>query len=161
MISIRKAIAADHEQIWQILKAIILKGDVLAFAPDSTQEEMLHYWCNPSKHTYIALRENEIVGTFFIQNNQPGLGDHVANAGYAVSPDHAGIGAGRAMAEWSLEEARRLGYTAMQYNIVVKSNTVAVNLWKKIGFEIIGEIPNAFNHQTNGMTNAYIMYRAL
>ena len=49
----------------------------------------------------------------------------------------------------------------MQFNFVVKSNTIAVSLWQKIGFEIIGEIPNAFDHRQNGLTNALIMYREL
>ena len=48
-----------------------------------------------------------------------------------------------------------------QFNFVVKSNSVAVNLWRSVGFEIIGEIPDAFRHSTNGLTNAYIMYRKL
>lgn len=52
----------------------------------------------------------------------------------------------------------RLGYKAMQFNIVVKSNERAVQLWKNLGFTIIGEIPEAFNHKQNGLTNAYIMY---
>jgi ribosomal protein S18 acetylase RimI-like enzyme len=49
----------------------------------------------------------------------------------------------------------------MQFNIVVKSNERAVRLWQLLGFKIIGEIPEAFNHQTMGMTNAYIMYQKL
>ena len=65
------------------------------------------------------------------------------------------------MGEFSLAEAKRLGYTAMQFNIVIKSNARAVNLWQNLGFKIIGEIPDAFNHKENGMTNAYIMYRKL
>jgi len=65
------------------------------------------------------------------------------------------------MAEFSIEEARRLGYVAMQFNFVVKSNEAAVKLWLGLGFKIIGEIPEAFNHLENGLTNAYIMYRKL
>ena len=78
-----------------------------------------------------------------------------------VSPRAAGRGVGRRMAEFSLVEARRLGFTAMQFNFVVKSNAVAVKLWKSLGFEIIGEIPDAFDHMEKGLTNAYIMYRKL
>ena len=48
----------------------------------------------------------------------------------------------------------------MQFNFVVKSNTAAVKLWRAIGFEIIGEIPDAM-YSKNGLTNAYIMYRKL
>lgn len=65
------------------------------------------------------------------------------------------------MADHSLDQARHLGFTAMQFNFVVKSNTFAVKLWQSVGFEIIGEIPDAFNHSKNGLTNAYIMYRKL
>ena len=68
---------------------------------------------------------------------------------------------GRTMAEFSIEEARRLGYTTMQFNFVVKSNEAAVKLWLSLGFEIVGEIPEAFNHIENGLTKAYVMYRKL
>ena len=68
---------------------------------------------------------------------------------------------GRKMAEFSLDEARRLGFTAMQFNFVVKSNTAAVRLWQSIGMEVIGEIPDAFDHRELGLTNAYVMYRKL
>ena len=65
------------------------------------------------------------------------------------------------MAFWSLDEARRLGFTAMQFNFVVSTNTVAVNLWKSIGFEVIGTIPNGFNHSREGLVDALIMYQKL
>ena len=105
--------------------------------------------------------DGKIVGTFWIKANQPGLGSHVANAAYMVSPDAGGKGIGRQMAEFSLKEARRFGFTAMQFNFVVKGNAVAVKLWQSVGFEIIGEIPDAFDHHREGFTNAYIMYRKL
>jgi ribosomal protein S18 acetylase RimI-like enzyme len=78
-----------------------------------------------------------------------------------VSPDSSGKGIGKAMAEFSLIEAKRLGYLAMQFNFVVKSNLPAVLLWKKMGFEIIGEIPEAFSHPNLGLTSVYVMYRKL
>jgi ribosomal protein S18 acetylase RimI-like enzyme len=78
-----------------------------------------------------------------------------------VSPAAKGKGIGRLMAEHSIEEARRIGFKSIQFNFVVKSNQVAVKLWKSVGFEIIGEIPDAFDHKRNGLTNAYIMYRKL
>jgi GNAT superfamily N-acetyltransferase len=162
MLEIRKITETDDKsQVWQILKAIIAGGDVFTYPPDTSEEKMMAYWCAPEKHTYIAILEGEIVGTFFMQNNQPGLGSHVANAGYAVAASASGKGIGARMCEFSLEEARKLGYKAMQYNIVIKSNLNAVYLWQKMGFEIIGEIPDAFDHAVLGMTNAYVMYRKL
>jgi ribosomal protein S18 acetylase RimI-like enzyme len=49
----------------------------------------------------------------------------------------------------------------MQFNIVVASDQRAVRLWEKLGFKIIGEIPEAFDHKQYGLTNAFIMYRKL
>ena len=122
---------------------------------------MLNYWCNKDKHTFVAILKNEIVGTFIIKDNFPDLGSHVANASYMTLPEASGKGIGRAMGEFSLKEAKLLGYKAMQFNIVVKSNERAIRLWQKLGFGIIGEIPQAFNHITDGYTDACIMWREL
>ncbi|WP_259070250.1 GNAT family N-acetyltransferase [Mucilaginibacter sp. X4EP1] len=161
MLTIRKAVAADHDEIWKIIKEVIVLGDTYVFSPNSSKEKMLNFWCSADKQVYVALFDDKIAGTFFIKDNQPDLGSHIANAGYMASSDFSGKGIGKQMGLFSIEEARRLGYKAMQFNIVIKSNQRAVALWQKLDFEIIGEIPDAFNHPQNGMTNAYIMYRKI
>ena len=184
MITIREYREEDKEQIWEIIKSVISTGDTYVFAPDSPKEKMIEYWCGADKKVYVAasgledaetrrrgdaessfpvIKESEekIIGTFYIKPNQPDLGSHIANAGYMVAPEAKGKRVGRQMAEFSLEEAKKLGYKAMQFNFVVKSNEVAIRLWQSLGFEIIGEIPEAFNHAEKGSINAYIMYRQL
>lgn len=161
MIAIRAATSADQGAIWHMIHKVIATGDTLAFDPASSMDEMLAYWLAPDKHTYVATLAGKVVGTFFIKDNQPGLGSHIANAGYVTAPESRGQGVGKLMCEYSLAEAKRLGYRAMQFNIVIKSNEGAVRLWQKLGFEIVGEIPEAFNHRQFGLTNAYIMYRKL
>jgi ribosomal protein S18 acetylase RimI-like enzyme len=161
MIEIRKAISTDHQDIWNIIKEVISTGDTYVFAPASSKEKMLNFWCGADKQTYVAVIDSKIAGTFFIKDHQPGLGSHIANAGYMTMPATFGKGIGKAMGEFSIVEAKRLGYKAMQFNIVVKSNQAAVSLWEKLGFKIIGEIPDAFDHQQNGLTDAYIMYRKI
>ncbi len=161
MPEIRKATAADNGAIWQIIKDVIATGETYAFSPVSSKEKMLAYWCAPEAHTYIALQDGMVAGTFVIKDNQPGLGSHIANAGYMVAPLAAGKGIGKAMAIFSLEEAKRIGYKAMQFNFVIKSNERAIKLWQQLGFVIIGEVPEAFNHSVHGLTNVYIMHRKL
>jgi len=161
MLEIRKAMPEDFDQIWLIIKEVISKGDVFTFHPNTSKETMLNYWCGQDKHTYVAIDNDMVAGSFIIKDNQPGLGSHIANAAYIVSEKVSGQGVGKSMGAFSLEEAKRLGYLAMQFNIVVKSNSRAVRLWQNLGFDIIGEIPDAFNHQENGLTNAFIMYRKL
>jgi ribosomal protein S18 acetylase RimI-like enzyme len=161
MLEIRKAAETDQDEVWKIIQAVIASGDTYVFAPDSPKEKMLEFWFGEEKETYIAVVEGRILGSFFLKPNQPDLGSHICNAGYMVSPKAKGQGIGRKMAEFSLPEAKRLGFKAMQFNFVVKSNAVAVKLWLSLGFEIIGEIPEAFQHANNGLTNALIMYRKL
>lgn len=161
MTQTRKATDGDKPAVWQIIKAVIAGGDTYTFAPDTQEAEMISFWFSPEKHVYVAEDDGGILGTYWLKANQPGLGDHVGNGGYMVSPDAKGRGIGKLMALHSIEEARRIGFKSIQFNFVVKSNTVAINLWKSVGFEVIGEIPDAIRHSRDGLTNAYIMYRKL
>src|SRR5689334_8170042 len=92
--------------------------------------------------------------------NQPGLGSHVANTVFMVSPSARGLGVGRRMGE-HLSEARRLGFRAMQFNFVVSTNEPALRLWQQLGFSIIGTLPGAFRHSQRGFVDAYVMFRTL
>jgi GNAT superfamily N-acetyltransferase len=161
MTTLRQAEDRDKPAIWQIIKAVIAGGDTYVFAPDASEEDMMAFWFTPDKHNYVAELDGEVVATFWLRANQPGLGKHIGNAAYMVAPTAHGKGIGKKIALWSLDEARRLGFESMQFNFVVKSNSVAVKLWQDVGFEIIGETPDAMYHSKNGLTNAYIMYRKL
>lgn len=161
MLQIREAAASDSTSIWAIFHAVVLRGDTYAFEPATTREEGLAYWLHPSNRCYVAGREGTIVGTYILRANQPGLGSHVANAAFMVSPDARGMGLGRAMGEHALNEARRLGFVAMQFNFVVSTNEPAVALWKQLGFTIVGTLPGAFRHREKGLVDAYVMFRPL
>jgi len=78
-----------------------------------------------------------------------------------VDPDYRGHGAGKAMGLHCLREAKRAGYLAMQFNYVVSTNTPAVALWTKLGFNIVGTVPKAFRHKELGLVDIYVMHRFL
>ena len=158
---IRKAELSDHEEIWQIFHEVVTGGDTYPFDPETTRDEALSIWMSPQVWTYVAIYDDRVVGSYFIRRNQPGLGSHVANAGYMVVREAQGRGIGRAMCEHSLSEARALGFLAMQFNIVVSTNGSAVALWKKMGFSIVGTLPLAFRHKKRGLVDAYVMHRFL
>ena len=159
--TIRLANPTDHEAVWHIISNVITTGDTYVFAPDSSKAKMLTYWFSLDKRTYVAEENSEILGTFYLKENQMDLGSHIVNAGYMVSENARGKGLGTIMAEFSMEESRRLGFRGMQYNLVVSTNQKAVNLWLKLGFKIIGEIPEAYKHSALGYVNGYIMYQKL
>lgn len=161
MITIREQTEADKDEIWEIISSVISKGDTYYFAPDSSKEKMLAYWFDKNKKGFVAVSDKQIAGIFYLTANFPDRAAHIANAAYMVAPEARGKGVGREMARFSLEEARRLGFRAMQFNFVVKTNAPAVRLWQSLGFEIIGEIPGAIQHAPGQFTNALIMYRKL
>lgn len=158
---IRRATGKDRDAIWQIFHAVVSRGDTYAFDPDISRQHALAYWFSPKTRCYVALSEQKIVGTYSLKANQPGLGSHVANAGFMVAPWVQGRGIGRVMAEHCLHEATRLGYLAMQFNFVVSTNTAGLRLWKKLGFKIVGRLPGAFRHHRQGFVEVYVMYRQL
>lgn len=161
MVTIREASDHDRDAVWEIFRAVVADGDTYAFEPDTPRDEALAYWFQPGARTYVAEDAGPIVGTYVLKANQVGLGSHVANAGFMVSPAARGVGVGRAMGEHSLAEARRLGYHAMQFNFVVSTNQTAIRLWERLGFRVVGTLPGAFRHRTQGFVDALVMFRSL
>lgn len=78
-----------------------------------------------------------------------------------VAPEARGRGVARSLGEAALAFARDAGFRSMQFNAVVETNTVAVALWKKLGFEIVGTVPEAFDHPMHGPVSLHIMHRRL
>ena len=101
----------------------------------------------------------KILGTYILRKNQPGLGGHVANAAYMVHHEAHGQGVGEAMGRHSIKQAKKLGFSAIQFNFVVSTNLVAIQLWLKLGFKIVGIVPEAFNHRKLGLVDIYVMHR--
>ena len=161
MVAIREASKHDRDAVWEIFRTVVAAGDTYVFDLEIPREEALAYWFHPGTRTYVAESEGRVVGTYILKPNQPGLGSHVSNAAFMVSPSARGLGIGRAMGEHWLEEARRLGYRAMQFNFVVSTNEAAVKLWERLGFTIVGTLPGAFRHGTRGFVDAYVMFQTL
>ena len=158
---IRSANASDSDAIWAILEPMIRAGDTYTLPSNMPREEALTYWRGPGHEVFVAEGGEQILGTYFLQANQRGGGSHVANCGYVTARQATGRGVARAMCEHSLEHARSRGFIAMQFNFVVSTNERAVRLWQHLGFKIVGCLPGAFRHPTNGFVDAFVMYRAL
>lgn len=158
---IRRAEDADFDGIWEVFHAVVSRGDTYSYDPETTKEEARDLWMPSNGRTYVAVLEDEIVGTYLMKPNQPGLGSHVVNCGYMVRGDQAGRGIGRALCEHSLDTARKAGYLAMQFNFVVSTNTRAVALWERMGFAIVGTVPRAFRHRELGLVDIHVMHRFL
>jgi L-amino acid N-acyltransferase YncA len=158
---IRPADATDWAQIWPIFQAVVATGTTYAFSPDTSHDAARGYWFGPGIRSWVAERRGRVVGFYKLMANRPDLGAHVANASFMVDPLSHGRGIGEALGRHCLRESKRAGYLAIQYNFVVSTNTAAVALWRKLGFEVVGTLPKAFQHHDYGLVDAYVMYRFL
>ena len=60
-----------------------------------------------------------------------------------------------------LLHAKSRGFQAMQFNLVIATNTRAVKLWQSLGFETLAKLPGAFEHPELGFVDALVMFRNL
>jgi len=160
-VKITPAKEKDFDAVWRIFQQVIAGGQTYVNDENTTKENAYDKWFDKSAKTFVAKIGEEIVGAYLIRANKVGRGSHVANASYIVDENKRGFGIGKALATHSIETAKILGYKAIQFNFVVSTNIAAVNLWKSVGFRIIGTVPQGFKHQSLGFVDAYIMFREL
>ena len=161
MTDIRPAADADRDAVLAIVAPVLAAGETYAIARDLDRAGVDAYWFGPTHEVFVAEADGEILGTYYLMANQQGGGAHVANCGYITASAARGKGVARAMCEHSLARARERGFRAMQFNHVVSTNTGAVALWQKLGFAIVGTLPEAFNHPEHGFVDSYVMFRTL
>jgi ribosomal protein S18 acetylase RimI-like enzyme len=161
MIAIRATTDVDRDAIWEMLEPVIRAGEVFALPRDMTREQGLVYWFADGNWVLVAEDDGQTVGSYYVRANQRGGGSHVANCGYLTAGWALGRGVAGAMCAHSLEFARTVGFRAMQFNFVVSTNEAAVHLWIKHGFEVLGRLPEAFEHPRLGFVDALVMFRRL
>lgn len=162
MTTIREFHNDDWPAVWQIIEPVFRAADTYSFPPDISEQEAFRAWVELPAATFVAEDEHgQLLGSYYLKANQPGQGAHVCNCGYVVSEAARGKGIASAMCEHSQTNAVRLGFRAMQYNLVVATNTGAVRLWQKHGFAIVGTLPKAFRHPVAGYVDAFVMYKSL
>ena len=158
---IRLATPGDHDQIWEILRPVFRSGETYAIDPEIPRATALAYWRGSDRTVWVTVRDQQVIGTYYLRTNQPAGGCHVCNCGFVTNPKAQGQGVARAMVTHALGAARAAGYSAMQFNFVVSTNERALGLWKRVGFDIVGRVPGAFQHPRLGFVDALVLYRRL
>ena len=158
---IREMNPRDFEIFWPTFSEIVKAQETYAFEPDINFEKAYDLWCETPERTFVFEENDQILGSYFIKPNGMGPSKHICNCGYMVEPQSRGKGIAHKLCEHSQLVAIELGFKAMQFNSVVSTNKVAVSLWQKLGFSIIGTIPKAYLHKKLGYVDSYIMYKQL
>jgi len=159
-VTIRQATPEDGEALWGLLQPVFAAGDTYTIDPDIDRSGALAYWMG-GKKVFAAERGKDLLGSYYLVRNQAGGGAHVCNCGFVTGAAARGLGVARKMLEHALDTAKADGFRAMQFNFVVSTNTRAIDIWARYGFETVGRLPEAFHHPREGYVDALIMYRKL
>ncbi|MEU4779451.1 GNAT family N-acetyltransferase [Micromonospora sp. NPDC023633] len=159
---IRVATEQDWTDIYPFYAAIMAEGKAYPYPPDQSLEEARPWWMEqPPGRTVVAVDGDVVIGSAKMGPNRPGRGSHVATASFLVDPAHQGRGVGRALGRYTLDWCRAEGFHGIQFNAVVESNHPAVHLWRSLGFDVIGTVPEAFDHPQDGLVGLHVMYQRL
>ncbi len=148
--------------MWSLLEPVFRAGETFPHDPAISEDEAQQAWLEQSQAVMVAVNAaGALVGTYYLRPNSLALGAHVANAGYVVVEHCRRQGIGSRLCQHSLQAARRLGFRAMQFNLVVSTNTAGICCWQRNGFEVVGTLPGAFRHRQLGYVDALVMFQGL
>ena len=142
-LAVAEAGSGDHDALYEAFAELVAAGEGYPQAPGPISvEEFDDYWLDHKSLVAVARLDGELAGSYYLKPNFAGRAAHIANAGYFVVPALRGKGIGEALVRHSFDEARRLGFDALQFNLVFESNP-ARRLYERLGFEVVGRIPEA------------------
>ena len=154
-VEIRQAAIDDYDELFTAFARIVGAGEGFPQLPPVTREDFDEYWIRHSAAVSVARFGGYLIGASYIKPNFEGRAAHIANAGYFVLAPYRGTGVGRSLVQYSLREARRLGFDAMMFNLVFESNPARA-MYHQLGFEELGRIPSAVDGE-----DAVIYWRSL
>jgi GNAT superfamily N-acetyltransferase len=154
-VEIRRFAPDDRDEFFTAFEHIVNDSEGFPLAPPLTRAAFDDYWFGHASTVWIVRLNGVLAGGYYVKANFIGRAAHIANAGYFLLAAHRGGGLGRRMVEHSLDEARRLGFDAMQFNLVFASNP-ARRMYRELGFQEIGVIPAAVEGE-----DAVIYWRSL
>jgi L-amino acid N-acyltransferase YncA len=161
-LQIRPYWAADWPAVWALLEPVFRAGETFPHDPAISEAEARVAWVDQSQAVMVAEdAAGAVVGTYYLRPNSLALGAHVVNAGYVVAEHCRRQGIGSRLCQHSLQAARRLGFRAMQFNLVVSTNTAGIRCWRRNGFQIVGTLPEGFRHKQLGYVDALVMIQPL
>jgi L-amino acid N-acyltransferase YncA len=154
---------ADWPAFLPVFREVVGAGETYAYPEDLSSDAAHGLWVeSPPGVTVVAVADDgTLLGSAKAGPNRPSRGSHVATASFMVASAARGQGVGRALGTWVLDWAREQGYAAMQFNAVVETNLAAVALWRELGFEVVGTVPEAFESRTHGRVGLHVMHRFL
>lgn len=151
----------DEKALYKIFKEVVDTGSEFPYECNSIEEFRRQFFGHHGQVYVCHSLDGEVIGGFYIRANYSGKSSHIANSAYMVQSNYRGKGIGSFLVKASLQIAKDLEFQAMQFNMVFSKNVKAINLYEKLGFSIVGTIPEAIRNLDGSYQDGYVMFRKL
>ena len=159
---IREYTEKDLPEMIEIWNEVVEDGIAFPQVENLTEDEATVFFAEQS-FTGVAenLDSGEVLGLYVLHPNNVGRCGHISNTSYAVKSSVRGCKIGEKLVAHSIETGRKLGFSLMQFNAVVKTNYSAIHIYEKLGFVRLGVIPNGFLMKDGTFEDIILFYRTL
>lgn len=156
---VRKYTNEDLPQMTDIWNDIVEQG--IAFPQDVPLGEDGEEFFAGQTYCGVADGNGEIAGLYILHPNNVGRCGHICNASYAVKNGMRGMHIGEALVCDCMVRAKESGFKILQFNAVVKTNIAARRLYEKLGFVLLGVIPDGFRMKSGEYEDIISYYKTL
>ena len=161
-IKIRKYVNDDLPEMTEIWNEIVKEGDAFP-QTDCLDSRTAEDFFSSQTYTAVAVDEESgsVLGLYILHPNNIGRCSHICNASYAVKSSVRGAHIGEKLVKHCLAEAKECGFGILQFNAVVLSNIHARNLYERLGFRLVGIVPEGFRKDGGEYEDICIYYHKL
>jgi RimJ/RimL family protein N-acetyltransferase len=144
-VTIREATKEDAQNMIDFYNIVGGETDFLSFGVNEFKRELQEYEeyitatsKEPNSIMLLALIDSEIISIATINSSQKERTKHVGTLGIVISKKYTGLGLGRILMNDLIDWAKQNGVTKKVSLVTNESNTIAIELYKKLGFEVEG-----------------------
>jgi RimJ/RimL family protein N-acetyltransferase len=144
-VTIREATKEDAQHMIDFYNVVGGETDFLSFGANEFKcdlqeyEEYISATSNePNSIMLLALIDSEVISIATINSSQKERTRHVGTLGIVVSKKFTGLGLGKVLMNDLIEWAKQNGVTTKISLVTNENNIVAIELYKKLGFEVEG-----------------------
>lgn len=108
---------------------------------------------------YVAVKDDEIAGFYYLHPLFKGRANHIGNATYGVAKRYRRKGIGSSLGKHSISVAQKLGFRYLLFTSVLSANKASNRIWEKLGFEKLSSIEYGYRNHNGDlvMTNQYLL----
>jgi RimJ/RimL family protein N-acetyltransferase len=144
-VTIRKATIEDAQNMIDFYNVVGGETDFLSFGANEFKRDLREYEDyitatskEQNSTMLLALIDSEIISIATINSSQKERTKHVGTLGIVISKKYTGLGLGKTLMNDLIEWTKQNEVTKKISLVTNENNAVAIELYKKLGFEVEG-----------------------